>query len=127
MKVSNQSEIQKIYQEQLNKTRKSESGGEFNKVMQSTQQASQGPAKTFHPPSGVNLANPVFQGKPAAAADPLETLKFAAEVVASEPEIRQDRIDRIKKLIDSGQYNVPAEAVAERIFNSGAVTKSWDA
>ncbi|MBF0405995.1 MAG: flagellar biosynthesis anti-sigma factor FlgM [Candidatus Riflebacteria bacterium] len=128
MKVSNRVEIQKIYQEQLKKVQSEGSGDAFKKVMQDVSSTKETPQKpAFHPPSGVNAMNPVFTGKPVKEADPVQTMKFAAEVVASQPEIRQEKLARIKLLIDSGQYNVSPEQIAERLFNSGAVTQSWEA
>ncbi|MBF0543490.1 MAG: flagellar biosynthesis anti-sigma factor FlgM [Candidatus Riflebacteria bacterium] len=127
MKVSNRVEIQKIYQEQLKKVQSEGSGEAFKKVLQGATQNPEGPQKTvFHPPSGVNPMNPVFSGKPIKEADPVQTLKFAAEVVASQPEVRQEKLEKIKSLIAAGQYNIPAEQVAEKLYSSGIVTRSWE-
>jgi flagellar biosynthesis anti-sigma factor FlgM len=126
MKVSNGNNIQKIYQEQVTRVRKGDSGDAFKKVMQSTSQPDGAQKAAFHPPSGVNLTNPVLSGKPVQQADPVETLKFAAEVVASQPDTREDRISQLKKLIESGQYNVSSEAVAERLLRSKHITASWE-
>jgi flagellar biosynthesis anti-sigma factor FlgM len=124
MKVS-RTDIQRIYQDQIRKTQ-TDKGEGFKKVMQTTTGSTGEATKAFHPPSGVNLTNPVFAGKPVPAADPVETMKFAAEVVASQPDVRSERIEQLKKLIDGGQYNVPAEAVAERLLRSRHLTESWE-
>ena len=126
MKVSNRSEIQKIYQEQIKKAQGDKGGDAFKKVMQSQTSPTDAPKKVFHPPSGIDISNPLIQGKPIPAADPARTLEFAAEVVANELDVRQEKVDRIKKLFDSGQYNIPAEDVAEKLFASGVLTSSWE-
>ncbi len=126
MKVSNRIDIARIYQDQVKKTQ-GDSGDAFKKVMQEATGPAGGVAKpTFHPPSGVNIARPVFAGKPVPQADPIETARFAAEVVANEPDIRAEKVERLKKLFEAGQYNIPAEKVAERMLASGVLTKSWE-
>lgn len=126
MKVSNRSDIQKIYQEQIKKAQGDKGGDAFKKVMQSQTASTEAPKKAFHPPSGVNVFNPVLQGKPVPEADPVKTLEYAAEVMAHEPDIRQEKVDRIKKLFESGQYNVPPDKVAERLMRSKHLTDSWE-
>ncbi len=125
MKVSN-SNIQKIYQEQVKKAKAEKSNGEFRKMMQDASAKSTGQVKTFAPPSGIDPNNPVLAGNAVKEADPAVTIQFAAEVVANEPDVRAEKVDRIKKLFDSGQYNVPAEKVAEKLFASGVLTASWE-
>ncbi|RCK79815.1 MAG: hypothetical protein OZSIB_3969 [Candidatus Ozemobacter sibiricus] len=126
MKVSNRIDIARIYQDQVKKTQ-GDSGDAFKKVMQEATGATAGAAKpTFHPPSGLNLARPVFAGKPVPQADPVETARFAAEVVANEPDIRAEKVERIKKLFESGQYNIPPEKVAERLLASRVLTDPWE-
>lgn len=128
MKVSNGTNIQRIYQEQLKKVHDEGSGDAFKKIMQaSTPQTGNAGKAKFHPPSGVNLTNPAFSGKPVKEADPAETMKFAAEVVAAQPDIREERINKLKELINSGRYNVSPEEVATKLLQSGVLTKSWEA
>jgi len=128
MKVSNGT-IQKIYQEQVSKTRQTTegSGDAFKKVLKETASPQEAGKTTFHPPSGVNLTNPVFKGQPVKEADPVETMKFAAEVVANQPDVRAERVDQLAAMIRSGNYNISADKVAEKLFASGIVTKTWDA
>ncbi len=125
MKVSNVN-VTRIYQDQVKKAQTAKPDGEFSKMMQNSTGKADTATRTFHPPSGVNPNNPVLSGSPVAQADPVDTIKFAAEVVASEPDVRAEKVDRIKKLFDAGQYNVPVELVAEKLFASGAVTSSWE-
>ncbi|MDD3146140.1 MAG: flagellar biosynthesis anti-sigma factor FlgM [Candidatus Riflebacteria bacterium] len=125
MKVSNVN-VTRIYQDQVKKAQTTKPDGEFSKLMQNSTSKAETANRTFHPPSGVNPNNPVLSGAPVAQADPVDTIKFAAEVVASEPDVRAEKVDRIKKLFDAGQYNVPVELVAEKLFASGAVTRSWE-
>lgn len=125
MKVSNIN-ITNIYQEQVKKAKSDKTGDEFGKMMQDSTAKVETKERSFHPPSGVNPNNPVLSGAPVAQADPIATVKFAAEVVASEPDVRSEKVDRIKKLFDAGQYNVSPKVVAERLYASGAVTSSWE-
>ena len=125
MKVSSVN-VTRIYQDQVQKAKTAKPEGEFRKLMQDSTTKADGNVKTFHPPSGVNPNNPVLSGAPVAQADPVETIKFAAEVVASEPDVRSEKVDRIKKLFDAGQYNVSPEKVAEKLFASGIMTSSWE-
>lgn len=122
MKVSNGNSIQKIYQEQLQKTKNEGSGDSFKKIMKDAtpQEASAGSVKKspFHPPSGMSLTNQVFSGKPVKQADPVTTMKFAAEVVATQPDIREERISLIKSLIAKGQYNIPSDVVADKLMHN---------
>jgi flagellar biosynthesis anti-sigma factor FlgM len=125
MKVSNVN-VTRIYQDQVKKAQTAKPDGEFNKLMQNSTGKADSAARTFHPPSGVNPNNPVLSGAPVAEADPVETVKFAAEVVASEPDVRSEKVDRIKRLFDAGQYNVSAEKVANALYASGVITSSWE-
>lgn len=129
MKVS-RNDIQKIYQEQIKKAKTEQSGDAFGKILKETTGGAEAPARTFHPPSGLNVNQPVIAGKPVAEADPVETLKFAAEVVAGQPEIREEKLARIKALFDRGQYNVSPEKVAEKLVSSAegrlALFTSWE-
>lgn len=125
MKVSNIN-VTSIYQDQVKKAKGEKVDGEFGKMMQDSVGKSEGKTRAFHPPSGINPNNPVLSGAPVAQADPVETVKFAAEVVAGQPDVRAEKVDRIKQLFEAGQYNVPAEAVAERLWASGVMTSSWE-
>ncbi len=130
MKISrgNVQDVQRLYREQIAKTR--EGGDDFKKVLDgSTAKPGATPAATFHPPSGINPLNPVFTGKPVEAAqvDPAAVTRFAAEVVAASPDVRAERVDAIKALIDQGKYNISASVVAERMLASGVLTQSWEA
>lgn len=125
MKVSSIN-ITRIYQDQVKKAKTERPDGEFSKLMQNSTGKAESSTRTFQTPSGINPNNPVLSGTPVAQADPVETIKFAAEVVASEPDVRSEKVDRIKKLFDAGQYNVSPEAVAEKLYQSGIVTASWE-
>ena len=52
--------------------------------------------------------------------------EFAAGAVANSPEVREEKVARIKALFDAGQYNISAEAVAEKLWASGVMTASWE-
>jgi len=125
MKVSSIN-ITRIYQDQVKKAKTERPDGEFSKLMQNSTGKAEGSVRTFQSPSGINPNNPVLSGTPVAQADPVETIKFAAEVVANEPDVRSEKVDRIKQLFDAGQYNVSPEAVAEKLYQSGIITASWE-
>jgi flagellar biosynthesis anti-sigma factor FlgM len=110
----------------VKKARTDKADGEFGKMMQDSTSKVENKERSFHPPSGINPNNPVLSGSPVAQADPVETVKFAAEVVAGEPDVRAEKVDRIKKLFDAGQYNVSAEAVAEKLYSHRAIRDSWE-
>lgn len=120
-------DIQRLYREQIAKTRES-GGGEFKKAIEGAAGKPAGPAAVFHPPSGVNPLNPVLTGRPVDAAkiDPTAVARFATEVVAAQPEVRTERVDAIKALIDQGRYNVPATAIADRMLAGTFLLQSWD-
>ena len=126
MKVSNNVDVARIYQEQLKKNQNKKTDGDFRSMMEKSVNTKTEKPAGFKPPSGVDLSNPVLSGPPAPKADPMQTVKYAAEVVANEPEVRADKVDRLKQLIDSGQYNIPAEKVAERLLSSGILTTSLE-
>lgn len=126
MKVSNRNDIQRIYQDQIKKAHSEKSGDGFKKVMQQASEGGEVRKPSFHPPSGITSAQTILSGKPIPQADPVETMKFAAEVVANDPDVRQERIDRIKALIDGGKYNVSPDKVAARLLASGVLTRSWE-
>lgn len=126
MKVSNNVDVARIYQDQLKKNQTKKTDGDFRSMMEKSVDTKTEKQSGFKPPSGIDLSNPVLSGPPAPKADPVQTVKFAAEVVANEPEIRSDKVDRLKQLIDSGQYNIPAEKVAERLLSSGILTTSLE-
>ena len=43
-------------------------------------------------------------------------LQLASKAVREAPEVRMDKVDRLKAQIESGQYNVSASQIAEKIF-----------
>jgi len=47
--------------------------------------------------------------------DPAEVQKFR-KLAKKLPDVRQDKVDEIKKKIKSGEYQVDAEAVAKKMF-----------
>lgn len=130
MKISNNLNITSIYREQLKKAeaKTGKDGAEFSNLLQTP---STKPAESTQAPSfsgGVNKVNTPFnKNEPIKEADAAAaTMQFAAKAVANSPDVRAERVNAIKKLFDAGQYNIPAEAVAEKLFNSGVVTRSWE-
>mgnify|MGYP001201147509 FL=1 len=69
-------------------------------------------------------------GQPAAAAsgsgedlvevsDRARALHVAAESLAKLPQIRMDKVEPLKQLVKSGNYQVPGEQLAERLLGEG--------
>ena len=44
--------------------------------------------------------------------------QMANEVIASEPDVREDKVAELKERIESGNYTVDNKAVADKIVNS---------
>jgi negative regulator of flagellin synthesis FlgM len=44
--------------------------------------------------------------------------QIAKKIVASEPDVREDKVSELKKRIESGNYTVDHKAVADKIVNS---------
>jgi negative regulator of flagellin synthesis FlgM len=44
--------------------------------------------------------------------------QIAKQAVANTPDIRQDKVDEIKKRLESGTYNMNAEEVASKLVDS---------
>ena len=42
----------------------------------------------------------------------------AKEIIASEPDVREDKVAELKKEIESGNYNIDNKAVADKIVES---------
>ena len=42
----------------------------------------------------------------------------AREIIASEPDVREDKVSELKKRIESGNYTIDNKAVADKIVNS---------
>ena len=129
MKVSNSINVTSIYQEQLKKLQNAKPG-DFSKLMgdkvseRPVDPAYEEPVKlASNTQSKVNLASLVVNEP--AIKTPEEIFTFAAQSVASEPDIRFEKVNHIKALVDAGQYNISPMAVAEKIWSSGVVTHVW--
>lgn len=48
--------------------------------------------------------------------DDAQLMKKAAEIAGSVPDIRQDKVQKLKKLIEEGKYKVDAAEVADRLL-----------
>jgi len=42
----------------------------------------------------------------------------ASEIIASEPDVREDKVAELRKRIESGNYTIDNKAVADKIVNS---------
>ncbi len=64
------------------------------------------------------VAPPTRPDRPSQAAEltpELQEVQRAIEVVRQAPDIREGRVAAIKKLLETGRYQAPLEAVAERV------------
>jgi len=64
------------------------------------------------------VAPPARPDRPAQAAEltpELQEVQRAIEVVRQAPDVREGRVAAIRKLLESGRYQAPLEAVAERV------------
>ena len=44
-------------------------------------------------------------------------MKKIHDVLAATPEVRTERVEALKKLVESGQYDVKSEAIADKMVN----------
>ncbi len=130
MKVSNGINVTRIYQEQLKKAQNKTTGDSFSKMLgnvtSDSSNISNAPALKHAANANLNIA--INNNVQAEKADPVEVFEFAAGAVANSPEVREEKVARIKALFDAGQYNVSAEAVAEKLWASASkiLTTSWE-
>ncbi|NLM16454.1 MAG: flagellar biosynthesis anti-sigma factor FlgM [Candidatus Riflebacteria bacterium] len=129
MKVSNSIDVTKIYQEQVKKAGKTQSAdaGKFDRIMAEAGAAKADSSKDVSSVKGTPVQGLKQEGP--AKTQPrtrMETIHFAAEAVAVSPDVRTEKVDRIKALYEAGQYNVSPEAVAEKLWASGILTRSWE-
>ena len=127
MKVSNGINVTRIYQEQLKKAQNKTTGDSFSKMLGNvtgeSSKVSDAPALKHAANANLNIA---INNAQAERVDPVEVFEFAAGAVANSPEVREEKVARIKALFDAGQYNISAEAVAEKLWASGVMTASWE-
>ncbi len=129
MKVSNNINVTSIYQEQLKKLQNSKPN-EFGKLIDEkvlhekpvdpVYEESEKIASNQQ--SKVNLADLIKNES--TVRTPEEMINFTAQTVANEPDIRFEKVNHIKALVDAGQYNVSPIAVAEKLYASGHVTRT---
>jgi negative regulator of flagellin synthesis FlgM len=48
----------------------------------------------------------------------LKETQLAKEIIASEPDIREDKVSELKQKIDSGKYTIDYNAVADKLVDS---------
>ena len=136
MKVSNGINVTRIYQDQLKKAQSAKINGENfssllkNNSVDAENKSVSAPTVRFGSNAGLNFG--VNTTEKAEEADPVEVFKHATEVFTSseaenstEALTREARVNEIKALYEAGSYNISAEAVAEKLWASGAVTAVW--
>lgn len=55
--------------------------------------------------------------------DKAKSYQFALGIVRQEPEIRQEKVTELKEKIQSGNYNVSSEDIAEKMMNDANLHK----
>ena len=128
MKVSNGINVTRIYQEQLKKAQNKTTNDSFSKMLDNVNgggSTNVSNASALKHAANANL-NIAISNAQAERVDPVEVFEFAAGAVANSPEVREEKVARIKALFDAGQYNISAEAVAEKLWASGVLTASWE-
>lgn len=134
MKIS-RLDVTHIYQEQLRKI-KSQTDGEFSKIIENSKVGQNQATKASNTNPNISNASKIsnLQNNPieikksekANEAELLDTFRLAAEIVAKQPDIRAEKVERIKKLIESGQYNIPPQKVAEKLLATKILTEPWE-
>jgi flagellar biosynthesis anti-sigma factor FlgM len=125
MKVSNNINVTNISQNQIKKLQEANTD-KFDKMLQGASNENNGAidSKLTEPAKKVSLANlEQTQAAPAKTTD--EMAVFAQATLEKEPAIRFEKVNHIKALIDSGNYNISPEAVAEKLWASGVVRHAW--
>lgn len=134
MKVSNGINVTSIYQEQVkkaqaNKTNDATFGNMLTGAVDTKTAANNvADASALQHAAKANIGGLSFGdvAPKAVESDPVEVFKHVAGIVASAPETRAEKVDRIKALYEAGQYNVSAEAVAEKLWASGIMSVSFE-
>ncbi len=125
MKVSNNINVTNISKNQTNKLQGANSD-KFDKMLQgaSNQNNQKLEVQNNEPGKKVSLTS-LAETTTTPVKTPDEMVALANETVANEPDIRLEKVNHIKALIDSGNYNVSPEAVAEKLWASGVVRHAW--
>ena len=55
-------------------------------------------------------------GVPSASAEELKEIHEVVEQIGGKPEVRKDRVDKIKKAIESSSYHVSGDDVAKKLI-----------
>ena len=53
----------------------------------------------------------------------VENIEAARNVIRETPEIRQDKVEALQSKVQSGNYHVPAEEIADRILAENRLAK----
>jgi anti-sigma28 factor (negative regulator of flagellin synthesis) len=127
MKVSNGINVTRIYQEQLKKAQNKTTSDNFSNLLgnvtNESVNVSNASALKHAAKANLDIALSNAQSE---KVDPAKVFEFAAGAVANSPEVREEKVARIKALFDAGQYNISPEAVAEKLWASGVLTASWE-
>jgi anti-sigma28 factor (negative regulator of flagellin synthesis) len=127
MKVSNGINVTRIYQEQFKKAQNKTTSDNFSNLLgnvtNESVNVSNASALKHAAKANLDIALSNAQSE---KVDPAKVFEFAAGAVANSPEVREEKVARIKALFDAGQYNISPEAVAEKLWASGVLTASWE-
>jgi flagellar biosynthesis anti-sigma factor FlgM len=53
----------------------------------------------------------------------METVAAAKAVIAQAPDVRQDKVDAYRKLINDGDYTISSDKIADKIISEGRLSK----
>ncbi|MEI6521222.1 MAG: flagellar biosynthesis anti-sigma factor FlgM [bacterium] len=53
----------------------------------------------------------------------METIATAKAVIANAPEVRQDKVNAYKQLIEDGDYVISSDKIADKIISEGRLSK----
>ena len=117
MKVSNGINVTRIYQEQLKKAQNKTTGDSFSKMLGNvtgeSSKVSDAPALKHAANTNLNIA---INNAQAERDDPVEVFEFAAGAVANSPEVREEKVARIKALLKGFHSYVSKSTATTRPF-----------
>jgi anti-sigma28 factor (negative regulator of flagellin synthesis) len=125
MKVSNNINVTNISQNQIKKLQEAKTD-KFDQMLQNASNDNSGiTTSKLNEPAKTNSLASLTKPEVAPAKTTEEMAIFAQEALEKESDIRFEKVNHIKALVDSGNYNIAPEAVAEKLWASGVVRHLW--
>ena len=110
-KIHGQDHVQNV-----KKNKETKEAGKFDEILKAKEGGAAGRAEAAKPAAG----------KPAEGvqiSSEAEKVKFVQEAVRRTPDVRADKVERIKALIKEGKYDVSAEELAQKLIDTGVADK----